>query len=154
MNSMYEALKNMNIDVPEKPKKTDSKKSTIQTKLIEANKFIDRALYKESIINDAPDKQIFLDIQESLVLNYQRYTEAVKDLLDIIAYKEQLSGISVHRGLGELVRHTAPILGLSKNMSNAVGKLTDHNEDVHDYLNTVYYPADCKNHLMCWLIRS
>lgn len=78
-------------------------------------------------------------VQTKLILYYQRFCDAVKDLLDVVATKENVKGISDNRGLGELIRKTFDILGVEDMQQDTIKRLTSRNDIVHDYMNVEYY---------------
>lgn len=98
-------------------------------------------------LNSAPDKDTFLLIENSIVLNYERFCESIKDILDNIAVKENITNLSDKRGLGELIRETINIFEVPLSVSDAAKKLTTRNDAVHDYINSEYYDEEVLIHI-------
>lgn len=144
---MHEKLKQAGFNPPEKPKKVDSKRANMQMKVKQAERFICNLEEYNNRINSAPDKCIFKMIENSLVLNYERFCMAIKDILDDIAIKENITTISDKRGLGELIRETITLFNVSSKVSEAVKRLTTRNDAVHDYMNSDYYDEIILTHV-------
>lgn len=130
-------LKDAGFNVSNPPAKIDSKHANLKSKINIAEKFIQNLDRHVTNLPSVPDEETFFTVQDSIVLNFQRFCEAVKDLLDIIATKENVK-TSDNKGIRELIRKTANILVLDDPLTNAVSKLTFRNDTVHDYMNADY----------------
>lgn len=144
---IHEKLKQAGFNPPPKPSKVDSKKANMQMKVNKATQFLNAVEEYDNRLNSAPDKDTFLLLENSVVLNYERFCESIKDILDNIAVKENITSLSDKRGLGELIRETINILGIPLDVSNAVKKLTTRNDAVHDYINSEYYDEEVLKHV-------
>lgn len=122
-----------------KPAKINSKNANMQMKINKAHEVLNKLSKYNKMLDNTPDEDTFDLISNSIVVNYERYCEVVKDILDSIAVKENINNLSDKRGLGELIRTTASKIGINSSTFNVIRKLTLRNEVVHDYLNSEYY---------------
>ena len=136
---MHEKLKQAGFNPPQKPKKIDSKNANIKMKVEEVGRFLSCMEMYEDKLNGAPDEFTFRTIQNSIVLYYEKFCIGIKDILDNIAKKENITNISEHRGLGELIRNTMSCFNLTPEVEQAVRRLTVRNNVAHDYMNAEYY---------------
>lgn len=134
-----DALKNAGVNIADKPVKIDSKNANIKIKLDRTENIFEKLKEATVELNDISNKKEFELVQTKLILYYQRFCDAVKDLLDVVATKENVKGISDNRGLGELIRKTFDILGVEDMQQDTIKRLTSRNDIVHDYMNVEYY---------------
>jgi hypothetical protein len=104
MNSIADALKNTGYNVPEAKKKVDSSKVNLGDKIVKCKEYINNANKAVSRINDAPDISTSEAFIDRTVLNYQRYVEALKDILMTVYNKENIQ-LSANGSLSEIVRN-------------------------------------------------
>lgn len=143
---MLEKLRRAGIDVTEPIAKVDSDKINLADKIDKARKFLNKAQKSYEMISDVSDRETAYEWGDSAVLNYQRYCEAIKDILTRICEHNQIS-LSEYKSLSEVIRKSHAILNTSSDMQNAINKLTDRNDSVHDYMNDGYYDDQIIRHL-------
>lgn len=136
---MHEKLKQAGFNPPQMPKKIDSSRANMKMKVIKAEEFLNNMKSYEERLHHAQDKDLHEMIENSVVLNYERFCESIKDILDNIAVRENIKTLSKRRGLGELIRTVNAVLEIDGKVDKAVRKLTTRNDAVHDYLNSEYY---------------
>lgn len=134
-----DALKNSGLNIPNKPVKVDSKKANMQLKVDRADKILSKLYNLTLALNSTPNTEEFSLVQSSIILYYQRLCDSIKDLLDIIAIKENIQNLSENRGFGELIRRSFNILNIPSKEQDIIKKLTARNDIVHDYINMEYY---------------
>ena len=134
-----DALKNAGVNVADKPVKIDSKNANIKIKLDRTEKILEKLKEATVELDNTTNKKEFELVQTKLILYYQRFCDAVKDLLDVVATKEKVKGISDNRGIGELIRKTFDILNIEDMQQDIIKRLTSRNDIVHDYMNVEYY---------------
>lgn len=145
---IQEKLKQAGFDVPEKPQKVDTAKLNLSARFEQANTFLNRAVRNCNLINDAPDEEESWDRIDSTVLNYQRYCEALKDIL-IKIYEYKGIQLSENKSLSEVVRKIPTIIvDVDKDVHNALIRITIRNDAVHDYMNTDYYDETIVNYVI------
>ncbi len=134
-----DALKNAGVNVADKPVKIDSKNANIKIKLDRTENILEKLKEATVELDNTSNKKEFELVQAKLILYYQRFCDAVKDLLDVVTTKEKVKGISDNRGLGELIRKTFDILDVEDMQQDTIKRLTSRNDIVHDYMNVEYY---------------
>lgn len=85
-----------------KPAKVNNKSANIKMRIDKTKKIYSQLDHYNHMINSAPDETTFDLLSNYIVMKYERMCEAIKELLDIIALKENISNISNKRDLGEL----------------------------------------------------
>jgi len=140
---MADKLKKAGIEVSAPVSKIDKSKINLSAKIEKAKENMIRAYKAVDKMNQASDSE-FMD---SAVLNFQRYCESVKDILLNICEYNDLK-LSANRSLSEAIRKTYGVLNITKDMQEAVSKLTGRNESVHDYMNSGYFDEQVVIHLV------
>lgn len=88
--SMYDKLVAAGIKVSPKPEKIEYKNYNMTMKITNAFKFLNLIEEYNNRSNSAPDKNTFIMINNSIIINYERLCEAIKDILNDIAIKENI----------------------------------------------------------------
>lgn len=147
MNNITEQLKKAGVHIKEPVNKIDSSKINLKSKIIATNKFLSRANKALNNVNKASDNEASYSYIDSAVLNYQRYCEAVKDILIKICDHNKIT-LSQNKSFSEVIRKTYDILNIQNSTQNAINKLGVRNQLVHDYMNSEYYDEQIINNLV------
>lgn len=140
-----EKLKQAGFSPPHKNNKISSKNTNIQAKIYKSTQFLNVIEEYNNRISSTSDKNTLLLLQNSIVLNYKRFCESIKDILNDIAIKENITSISSKCSLKEIIRETINILDITVNVSNAAESL---NTDImYDYINSEYYDNEILVHI-------
>lgn len=147
MNNLGDALKKAGYNVPEAKKKVDSSRVNLSDKIEKCKEYIVNAHRAVDLINELPNKEMSWAVIDSAVLNYQRYVEALKDILTIICDKNNIS-LSDNKSLSEVTRKSMNIIDVDRNTEDAIKTLTYRNDVVHDYMNSGYYDEQVIKHII------
>lgn len=147
MNNLADALRNAGCNIPAPKGKIDSSKVNLADKIEKCREYLKKANKAVNMINNAPDKETSYTLVDSAVLNYQRYVEALKDILTSICEKESVP-LSEKKSLSEVIRKSLVIVNADKDIESSIKTLTDRNEVVHDYINNGYYDEVVIKHII------
>ena len=147
MNNLGDALKQAGYSVPEAKKKVDSSRINLSSKIEACNEYLVSAYKAVDLINELPNEKMTSMAIDSAVLNYQRYVEALKDILTTICEKDGIQ-LSDNKSLSEVIRKSMCNIKVDSATESAIKMLTDRNDVVHDYMNSGYYDEQVIKHII------
>lgn len=132
-NEFTSKLQELGYNIPNAKRKDSTSKINLLSKITKALEFITKAnlfYCNYTKCNDNISQEAF---QDGITLNYQRFCDAIKDiLLDIC----KLKGIKLtSESLAEVLRKSDDFLHLSKDQKEALTYIQIRNNIVHGYFN-------------------
>ena len=135
-NEFATKLEKLGYEIPQAKKKVDTSKINLLSKIDKALEFINKSYASYCVFSEGSGNNNDI-VQDSIILNYQRFCESIKDSLKDICCMNNVKLTS--ESLAEVLRKTNDFLPLTRSQKDALTHIQIRNDVVHDYFNTDYF---------------
>ena len=138
-----DALKKAGISVTEKPKKIEKEKQTVELKIREAYKILDKINLYIDRYNGAPDTYEHISAVDGLTLRFNEISQFFIDIANIIYKHNNSKAIKEEqRSLRWAIRQIKAYIQLSNEQEVCINTFQLRNDVVHDYINNEMYKEE------------